>query len=87
MCNFIPNETITINDKDLPWITLNIKNMISYKNSLFNKYIKNGRNAYDWQKVEIARNDIIKAIKESQKSYYERLNSKLSNPKTSPKSY
>ena len=36
MSNFIPNEIITINDKDPPWITSDIKRQISYKNVLFN---------------------------------------------------
>ena len=48
MSNFIPNEVITVNDRDPPWITSNIKNKISYKNLLFGKYIKNGKNAFDW---------------------------------------
>ena len=85
--NFIPNELITINDKDYPWISPNIKNKISYKNVLFSKYIKNGRSHFDWQKVEVARNDIINSIKESKKSYYKRINDKLINPNTSPKAY
>ena len=87
MSNFIPNEIITINDKDPPWITSNIKNKIANKNSLFDKYIKNGRNIFDLQKVERARDDIINAINLSKTSYYERMNSKLSDPNTTPKTY
>ena len=87
MSNFIPNEIITINDKDPPWITSNIKIKIANKNSLFDKYIINGRNIFDLQKVERARDDIINAINLSKTSYYERMNSKLSDPNTTPKTY
>ena len=87
MSNFIPNEDITINDKDSPWITSYIKNKITYKNFLFEKFLKNGRNIFDWHRVEIARNDTINAINESKRLYYERMNSKLCNSNTTPKVY
>ena len=87
MSNYVPNEVITINDKDPPWITSNIKNKITHKNSLFQKYIRNGRNAHDLDNLEIARNNITNAIKESKRLFYERMNFKLINPNTSPKTY
>ena len=30
MSNFIPNETMTFDDRDPPWLNKNIKNMINY---------------------------------------------------------
>ena len=30
--NFIPNETILVDDRDLPWITSKLKRMIQEKN-------------------------------------------------------
>ena len=87
MSNFIPNEDITINDKDSPWITSNIKSKITRKNSFFQKYIKNGRTAQDLDNLDIARSNIIDAIKESKRQFYERINLKLINPNTSPKTY
>ena len=41
--NFILNKIITLNDKDPPWITNNIKNKIYEKNNLYKKYIQNGK--------------------------------------------
>ena len=87
MSNFIPNEIITVNDKDPPWISHNIKQKISYKDSLFQKYIKNGKNVFDLRKVELARFDIINAIADSKKKYYERISYKFINPNTAPKTY
>ena len=36
MSNFIPNETMTFDDRDPPWLN---KNMINYKNAIYNKLI------------------------------------------------
>ena len=87
MSNYIPNEVITINDRDPPWITSKIKDKFTYKNYLLKRYLNNGKNLYDWNKVELARSDIITSINESKMRHYERLNCKLSNPNTTPKVY
>ena len=87
MSNYIPNEVITINDRDPPWITSKIKDKFTYKNYFLKRYLNNGKNLYDWNKVELARSDIITSINESKMRHYERLNCKLSNPKTTPKVY
>ena len=55
MPNFVLNKDITINDKDSPWITSYIKNKISYKK----KFLKNGRNVFDWNRVDKGRNELI----------------------------
>ena len=39
--NYIPNEVITVNDRDQPWITPTIKLQITKKNMLYTKYIQN----------------------------------------------
>ena len=39
MSNFIPNETMTFDDRDPPWLIKNIKNMINYKNAIYNNLI------------------------------------------------
>ena len=38
--NFIPNETMTLDDRDPPCFNKNIKNMINYKNVIYNKLIR-----------------------------------------------
>ena len=39
MSNFIPNETVTLDDRDYPRFNKDIKNMINYKNAICNKLI------------------------------------------------
>ena len=85
--NFIPNEIITLNDKDPPWITNNIKNKTYEKNNLYKKYIQNGKKAQDFVLLQEASTLINDMISENKKAYYNRLSKKLSNPRTCPKAY
>ena len=39
MSNFIPNETMTFDNRDPPWLNKNIKNMINYKNAIHNTHL------------------------------------------------
>ena len=40
MSNFIPNETILVDDRDPPWITSKLKSMIQKKNLFYKKSLK-----------------------------------------------
>ena len=85
--NFIPNEIITINDKDPPWMTSQIKKAIHAKDLLYHKYTQNNQSQTDFAKVQDACKLINDLIVENKNAYYGRLSKKLSNPKTSPKAY
>ena len=85
--NYIPNETITINDKDPPWITNCIKKKIADNNSLYNYYICNGKPSVVLDQIGEASNSLNNMINESKMAHYNRLSMKLSDPKTSPKTY
>ena len=85
--NYIPNEVITINDRDQPWITPTIKLQITKKNMLYKKFIQNGRKIADLDSLQEARSALKDLIQESKTKYYNRLSAKLSDPKTSSKAY
>ena len=70
MSNFIPNETILVDDRDPPWITRKLKSMIQVKNLFCKKYLKRNnqetfkhflkfRNQSGWQ-LRIPRKSIMK---------------------------
>ena len=40
MNNFIPNEIVTIDDRDPPWINNKIKSLIKNKNEYFKNCVK-----------------------------------------------
>ena len=48
MSLYIPNESITINDKDPPWLTLELKTAIKRKHRVYKKFLRRGRNQEDW---------------------------------------
>ena len=41
--NFIPNKYVTFNNKDPPWMTNYLKHKIHCRNSLYLKYLKQGK--------------------------------------------
>ena len=85
--NYIPNEVITINERESPWITSAIKNKIQEKNSLYKSFLRNGKTSIDLDKVNEACQSLNLLVSESKAAYYTRLRNKLSNPKTSSKAY
>ena len=79
MSNFIPNETILIDDWDPTWIT-------SKLNVLYNKYLKPNYQETFKAFSQIRERDRL-AIEDSKKKYYEKLSNKLSNDKFNGKCY
>ena len=43
MATFIPNKIVTINDKDAPWVTPEVKSALRRNSRLYNKWVKNDR--------------------------------------------
>ena len=44
--NFIPNETITCDDRDPPWMNSFIKNLIRAKDNFYKKIVRKSNNLY-----------------------------------------
>ena len=78
---------ITVRKKDAPWMTHEIKKMILDKSKIYRRYVKNGRNACDYELLQ----DIIlrckTKIKEDKFLYYNNLSSSLTSPNIGPKKY
>ena len=83
MSDNIPNKIITVNDKDAPWITPEVKCAIKRNKRVFNRWKGRGRptegRAYT-QEVQLETNSVISAAKES---YIKDLSNKLCNPRSS----
>ena len=86
MSNFIPNETILVDDRDPPWITRKLKSMIQEKNLFCKIYLK-PNNQETFQAFSQIQEQVRPAIEDSKKKYYEKLADKLSNDKLNGKSY
>ena len=50
--NYVPNKYITIDDKDPVWMNETIKLKIKAKNSMYNRFIQNGRSESDFVLLE-----------------------------------
>ena len=58
--NFVPNKIVTFNDRDLPWMTSNIKDKINCRNKIYREYLKKGKQQVDYTKLQ----NTIKKISE-----------------------
>ena len=77
--NFVPNKLITVDDRDLPWVTEKIKELLIDKSKLYKLYIKNGRKIGVFEKLLNMANNITTEISNSKKNYFDNLAEKLSD--------
>ena len=84
---FIPNKTITCNNRDPPWTTTSLKSAFKCKHRVYNKYVKRGRKPDDWEYVRPIRNQTSSKITEAKHEYFSSFGKKLSDPTHGSKSY
>ena len=87
MSNYIPHKTIICDDRDPPWISKDIKQLILDKNRAYKSYIRNDKSLQFFNQFQFLQTKLNSLIEESKKQYYTRLSHKLSDPKRSQKSY
>ena len=84
--NFIPNKIVTINDKEPPWLTDEIKGKIKLKNIFYKAYVQN--KSQETFEIIKQTNDVISDLIQSNKEkYYDSLSKKLIDPRTRAKAY
>ena len=84
---FIPNKTITCDNRNPPWMTTSLKSAIKRKHRVYNKYVKRGRKPDDWEYVRTVRNQTSLKITQAKDEYFSSLGKKLSDPTHGTKSY
>ena len=84
---FIPNKTITCDNRDPPWMTPSLKSVIKRKHRVYNKYVRRGRKPDDWEYVRTVRNQTSSKITQAKDEYFSSLGKKLSDPIHGIKSY
>ena len=87
LSNYIPQETITCDDKDPPWFNKNIKQLIQEKNNTYKSYILRDKNPQIFERVKSLQNQLKCSTEGSKKIYYLRISKKLMNPATTAKTY
>ena len=84
---FIPNKTITCDNRDPPWMTPSLKSAIKCKHRVYNKYVRRGRKPDDWECVRTVRNQTSSKITQAKDEYFSSIGKKLSDPTHGIKSY
>ena len=83
LSNYIPDETIICDDKDLLWFNNNIKQLIQEKNNIYKSYILGDKNPQIFDSVKSRQNQLTCSIEGNKEKYYLRIFKKLMDPITS----
>ena len=86
MSNFIPNEIVTIDDRDPPWINNKIKSLIKNKNEYFKNCVK-PNNSESIRHFEQMQDTLRTSIEISKQKYFFKLSRKLAVNKINPRCY
>ena len=87
LCNFIPHETVTCDDRDPPWINSKIKGLIQEKNIAKKCYFQNNKDIQLFRRFQCIQNLLTATIEKSKEQFYSRISTKLMDPTISPKAY
>ena len=87
LSNFIPHQTITIDDKDPPWFNTNIKSLPQEKNKIYKNFRKDRNYTQLLRKLEHLQNRLNNSIDSSKHNYYLRMANKLNSIQKSSKAY
>ena len=85
--NFIPNKLVTFNDKDPPWISEYLKKKIKSRNKIYAEYLNGKNESVDYITLKNVIAEVSELICKSKDDYHKQLARKLTNPKTSSKTY
>ena len=87
LSNFIPHQTITIDDKDPPWFNTKIKSLLQEKNKIYKNFRKDRNNTQLLRKLEHLQNRLNNSIDSSEHNYYLRMANELNSIQKSSKAY
>ena len=81
LSNFIPHETLTIDDKDPPLVDKKKKKKIQLKDNVYKSYrnSKNNNNTRYLRRLKVLQEDLYNAIEVSKQNYYSQIAYKLTH--------
>ena len=82
---YIPNKTVLCDDKDPPWMTNRIRDVIKTKNNAYKEYIRSGMRHNYYVRLENLTTELSNLIHDTKTEYHRKLAAKLVNPNTSTK--
>ena len=82
-----PLETKICDDRDPPWMTTKIKELISQKNKLYSRIKKRNNSFLNKQLLHSLQQHLSKSIENAKYKHFCRTSEKLNNPNTSMNCY
>ena len=87
LCNFIPHQTFTYDDRDPPWINSKIKSLIQEENIAKKCYFQNNKDIQLFRWFQCIQNLVTATTEKSTEQFYSRISTKLMDPTISPEAY
>ena len=87
LSSFILHETITVDDRDLPWTNSQVKHLINEKNAMYKNYLKNNKSNQSFKTFQSFPNQLSSLIVSLKYKYYSKVVKRLLDSSTSPKTY
>ena len=66
----IPNKTVTVDDRDAPWIQPPLENLIKKNRKIYSDWKKGGKKASSYDKVKAQQELTKNAIEDAKKTVY-----------------
>ena len=73
--------------KKIPWMTSHFKTAIKRKHRVYNKYVKRGCKAEEWEHAKTLSHNASQMITSAKEKYFLKLGQKLSDPANGVKGY
>ena len=80
-------QFFTVNDRDSPWMTPEIKTAINRKHRVYKTFNSRGMNLTDWVRKRLLRNETTRLVDAAKENYFKSLGRKLNDAKTGIKAY
>ena len=87
MNSFIPNKIVTINDRDAPWVTPEVKTILRTNKRVFKRWIHRGRKPSERVIVNQTQCVTNTTINNAKSKYLTNLGNKICDPNTGPKCF
>ena len=85
--NFIPNKLVTFNYKDPPWMSEYLEKKIKQHNKVYAEHHNEKNESVDYIKLQNVIAEVSELVCKSKDDYHKQFGSKLTDPKTSSKTY
>ena len=85
--NFVPDELVTRDDGDLPWMNHYIKNLIVAINDFHKKFVLHSSNMENLFIFKNLQNQLIQIIRTAKEKYFNKISKRLPDPLTGTECY